>query len=482
MNGIPRVLSQIRASFGLAVCMSVVACGADHTELDDVAEVQQGLVQADRFYTDGSGKVSIVVRTCDWPSSYTTGLRCAYCAVDDDYVMVGGGAEIQYANQANTGASLLGSFPFPNSLNPPQENFGTGTETCVGNSPDNDVDQSFIAWAARSNGVHSHKLRAYVIGMKIQDYTTTELRNVLIWGDETSSPSLAPSWQTTTNPGNVIGGGANMLANSAAYLTESRPVGNGDAWRAAGVSANGVDAGIKVYHLTNFGLDLKVSARQASGAATSGFGNASVNVPYPWVVTSIGGRGLPAATFNGSRTLREIEPVVGGSQGALATTSDQAGSTVTSATTAYALNVYVDQFFAPWSHNTLQSADFGTYLMRASGPSPARLRESTTAPTANSTRDRWYMEPMPNSRYRLRNANPSSPAQGECAYRSGSQVWVGPCGTSNSYLWTYTTFQFQNVASGTCLNPTGSNSDLNLAACQSYGAQLFVPQAVNWPL
>src|SRR5205085_8678106 len=134
--------------------------------------------------------------------------------------------------------------------------------------------------------------------------------------------------------------------------------------------------------------------------------------------------------------------------------------------------------------NNIRSADFQTSFSRPSGAAPVRLQESTTVPNGSQTSLRWHLEDMGGGRVRIRNANPSRPESGECAFWSGagSAVQVGSCAGTNAYLWTYAAFQFRNVASGTCLNPTGvNNANLNLAACASNGSQLFTLGAAGWP-
>jgi hypothetical protein len=102
------------------------------------------------------------------------------------------------------------------------------------------------------------------------------------------------------------------------------------------------------------------------------------------------------------------------------------------------------------------------------------------------------MQDIGGGQYNIRNANPSQPASGECAYRQSgtSNVLVGPCGSSNEYRWTIIgnyqlNFQLRNVSSGTCLdnNNSTSNSALRLATCTSgySDRQSFVVNTYNWP-
>jgi hypothetical protein len=474
----------------IALSGVLLACGQAGPETqgsENVERVSQALVTPDKFYTDGSGELQIVVRTCDWPTSYTTGAHCALCAVDPDWVLVGGGAEIAYQSEGVTAAKLRGSFPYPSSLSWLTPDFGAGPETCTVN-PTSDASTDFIAWAARSNGATSHKLRAYAIGLKVSGYTASELRSNLHWGDQTTSTSsLTPSLTTTpVASGSLVGGGANMLGNASAYLTESRPTSDGTSWIGTGRTSNGVVAGVKVYYMSafNLGVTSKVPVRSVTGSSGTGLRSASITTPYPWVTTSIGAKGLNGATYSASRTLRGLIPVTSSTQGVFGSSAPEVGSSVSGSTTAYSLNLLHDDGpFAYWTNNSIRSADFGTSFSRPAGSAPVRLQESTTVPTGSQSSLRWHLEDMGSGRVRIRNANPSSPESGECAFWGGSnQVQVGPCAGTDAYLWTYAVFQFMNVGSGTCLNPTGvNNANLNLASCTTNGSQLFTLNAAGWP-
>lgn len=466
----------------------LLACGQAGPEQgsENINRVGEALVTPDKIYTDGSGQLSILVRTCDWQGSFTPLPHCSYCAVDPDWVLVGGGAEIQTSGTGSTAAKIVGSFPYPYSLSSLNPDFGAGTETCIGNPPP-DTTTDYLAWAARSNGGTNHKVRAYAIGIKISGYTAADLRGSMFWSDTTSFSSLTP---TITSPsvgaGALLGGGANMLGNAHAYLTESRPLSDASSWIGTGRTSDGNIAGIKVYYLpsfNNFGLFTKV--RSATGSSGTGSTSASVSTPYPWVTTSIGGKGLSGANYLASRTLRGLLPFASSTQGVADTTAPEIGQSINGATTAYSLNTYVDGgSFAFWNNNVIRSADFSTSLSRPSGTAPVRLQESTTVPNGSQTSLRWHLEPMAGGRVRIRNANPSSPESGECAFWSGSgnAVNVGPCNSTNAYLWTYSVFQFKNVATNTCLNPTGvNNANLNLATCATNGSQLFTLSAAGWP-
>ncbi|HEX6766509.1 MAG TPA: hypothetical protein VF103_13545, partial [Polyangiaceae bacterium] len=154
----------------------LTSCGAPPSSDEPVGSTASAVTPtpttSDKFSTDASGDLKIVIRTCDYPSSFTTGARCAYCALDAGWTLIGGGAEIQLQSPSSTDARLRGSFPDPASL----DQVGNGVvnvstpdgrdQNCTGNADvANDIEQPFIAWLARSGGTSSHKLRAYVIGL-----------------------------------------------------------------------------------------------------------------------------------------------------------------------------------------------------------------------------------------------------------------------------------------------------------------------------
>src|SRR3954467_13711340 len=149
-------------AFGVLLVSALSSCGgATSSDGESVGTAASALTPmpttSDKFSTDASGDLKIVVRTCDFPSSFTTGARCAFCALDAGWTLIGGGAEIQLQNQASTDARLRGSFPNPNTL----DNFGNGVvnvgtpdgtdQNCTGNTNvANDIEQTFTAWIARS--------------------------------------------------------------------------------------------------------------------------------------------------------------------------------------------------------------------------------------------------------------------------------------------------------------------------------------------
>lgn len=448
------------------------------------------LVVTDKVFTDASGDVKIMVRTCDYQASGTSGKHCTYCAVDRGWLMIGGGAEIEGSPSS---ARLRGSFPYTSSLLPPVSTPDGLERNCTGNSPDNDISKDWIAWMARSDGASSHRLRAHVIGLQVAGMSEADLYAKRLINDNTTGEMTQPSLESGGHL-SVVGGGANEVGSQSCYLTESRPDENANAWRGSAYCAT--PGYLKVFSVTldpclpvtgwTYCMDLKV--RSAATGPGTGYRSASVATPYPWVTSAIGGMGV--VNFASSRYLADLVPLAGSNQGVTVATKDQ-GVSVNGTTTAYSINLLGGRW-GTWRFNSIRFNTAGTTLHRPSGTAPVALRQSTAFPDAGPYR--WNLDSVGGGQYRIRNANPSRPASGECAYRQSgaSNVLVGPCGSANEYKWTILgslqggTFQLRNVSSATCLDNNNSTSGtaLRLASCVTgYSArQSFFLDAFSWPL
>jgi hypothetical protein len=484
-----------RSTLGVLLLSAALgACGAEGGQ--DIAEEQivsheEALVVADKIFTDASGDVKVMVRTCDYPANLTTGSRCHFCAVDQGWVMIGGGAEIEGSPSF---ARLRGSFPFPNNLVAPVTPPGVlaSVETCTGNSHTNDINKDWIAWMVRSGGTSSHRLRGYVVGLQVTGVSETTLASIRLFLDSTATGLTQPSIEQAVD--NLIGGGANEVGAQSCYLTESRPVESNGSWRG---SAYCSPAGnLKVYAISfdpcmlsvpGWDYCLQLRTRSIVTGPTTGYGTASLATAYPWVTTTIGATGV--VNSGSSRFLADLLPLVGNGQGVTATTKDHITS-VSGTTTAYSIDVFGGRW-GTWRFNSVRFNTAGTSLYRPSGAAPVSLQQSTGFP--DSGLYRWYLEPFGTGQYRLRNANPNRPAQGECAFRQSgtSNVQVGPCGTGNDYRWTATThpqngpFKLRNVSANSCLdnNLSTTDSTLRLATCASgySDRQSLFLDTYSWP-
>jgi hypothetical protein len=487
-------------SLALSPTVLLGACGSPEPADDPaVAATSVALVTADKFFTDATGDLTIVVRTCDFPASFTTGPRCAYCAVDQGWTMIGGGAEIQLQNTSATDARLRGSFPFPHTLT------GNGTGAVSLNSPDGndqnctgnadvaqDPNTSFVAWMARSGGASSHKLRAYVVGLRINGLAASEL-GVTYKDTVSDTQARVHVIDGIVDRGLTIGGGADVVGSKfTGYLTESRLNETSWTWRGAEYDPSQA-ASLKVYAI---GIDLErvpanwdigylqMSSRSVTtGPVSTGTGTASASTPFPSVLASIGATGVTHDPR--SRYLTGLVPLSGSNQGFSVKTKDQ-GTTAGGTTTGYSMNL-IGGRWGTWLHNAIRFTSAGTTLLRPSGTAPVRLQQANTVPQP------WHLEDIGGGSFRIRTGNPSRPEQGECVFRQSStgNPVVGPCMTGSSYNWTILDdlrggrFQLRNLASGTCLdngNATGTvNLTLKTCTSGSSPSQEFFLDTNSWP-
>jgi hypothetical protein len=459
--------------------------GADVGEVDDA--VAGALVVGDKFFTDGSGDMTILVRTCDYPANTAASL-CQYCAVDPGWVMIGGGAEIQGQPQAR----LRGSLPYPNYVTTIVSSTDARDTNCTGNVPTGVTRPVYSAWMGRSEG-EPHKLRVYVIGLKVAGMSEAEISAARNISDVTASDLLQPAIEAPGGVAPIVSGGADEVGSKNCFLTESRPNATNNSWQgAATCSAVG---SLKVYRITfpqclaAPGWDYCATFRfgSANGGFTTGFGTASLTTSYPWITMSVGGRGRVNASA--SRYLADLYPVVGGSQGASVTSKDQ-GAAVNGITTAYSITAYGGRW-GTWLYNSVRFNSAGTTLYRPSGAAPVTLMQAAAWP--DSSPYRWSLEPLGAGQYRIRNANPASPATGECAYRqtNTTNVLVGACSNTNEHKWTILDdveggqFKLRNVSSASCLDNNNSTTGtaLRLASCAtgfSTPQSLFLDH-YSWP-
>jgi hypothetical protein len=423
---------------------------------------------SDRIFTDGSGDVQTLVRTCDYPSAATAGNNCSYCALDAGWVLVGGGAEIEGSPSF---ARLRGSYP--------TTFLSDVSGTCNGNTPNNDVSTRHITWVAKSAGNSAHRLRAYVIGMKVAGLTESQLATHRAINQNATTVAVNQPTLETSGSGYTVGGGATEYNGNNCHLTENRPNEFNAKWRGSAYCPT--PGLLSVYNITLTACPtvpgwtecFYQKIRTVATGPVTGYGTASVTTPYPWVNTGLGGLGV--VNSGSSRFLADLLPLVGSSQGASVTTKDHLSS-VSGTTTAYAINLLGGRW-GTWRYNSLRFNTGGASLHRPSGAAPVALRQWTGG-GLDAAPFRWYLEPVGGSHYRIRNANPSTPASGECAYRQlgTSNVLVGPCNTANEYKWSAPEgisgsvgqFKLQNFSSGTCLDNNNSTVDgnLRLATCQ----------------
>lgn len=168
-----RVLpSNIGFVFLLSALLSVAGC-AGNAVSDETVESQSAALTSVDYY-DSTGLVHIQVKTCDWTAAAEHNVTA--CTVNPGFVLVGGGAEVE--NSASGGGLLTKSFPANNTT-----------------------------WFAASKDhvvAYAHRLRAYAVGMALQNMTSTALSSLVTITSATSSAGHAPSVQVNAPNFNVV--------------------------------------------------------------------------------------------------------------------------------------------------------------------------------------------------------------------------------------------------------------------------------------
>jgi hypothetical protein len=274
-----------------------LGCAVDATDEENVGSTSEALTRQD--YVDSTGRVFIRVKTCDW--SPTAQHPAAVCVVDNGYVLVGGGAEVE--GQANGGGLLTRSFP-PNK----------------------------VAWFASSKDhvtAHSHRIRAYVVGMQLAGVSQATLDSLVTISSATSGASHAPS-VTVAAPAfyTLLSGGASSNASGAGQLLTGSFPPNSTSWTAsakdhqqsdiASVTAYAVSIPICLNGQWNHCLFTQIDSNSTS--VPGGYGVATVNTPAGFAPVGVGGR----ARWGGAgRLLTDIFPTNSvGNKGATAFSKD----------------------------------------------------------------------------------------------------------------------------------------------------------------
>ncbi len=492
----------------VAFGLSLLACsqGADSGEEAEAGVQHEAITRVD--YQDGTGKILIRVKTCDYTASATE--NCAYCTVDDGWARIGGGAEVSGENAP--GASLRASYPS-------QFAFTTlNANGCSGEAGPNDTNAT---WVARSAGP-SHQLRAYVVGIRLRNTpASTPFKPFVSQGIDRVTSSVAPpaAFSVDATEGVfaesinrnglwLIGGGAQLQQGSGgtwgdAYLTASYPLKASDnysnVWRASARFQQTYTPSIslKVYAI---GIEMCPAGwndcfhhpwvRSTVAGSTSGYATVTdmtgTSVGWgSWLSTGPGGRAQYGATGFG-RYLTDLIPLNGASKGFTARSkSSNSGTAASGVTNGASLMLGAGSGYH--LRNAIRFNDAGTSLHRPSGSAPVNLRQSTASP--NDAAHRFHLEPFGSGQYRLRNGNPDNGS--ECAYRQSgtSNVLVGACSTSTAFLWTLVNvngLKLRNVSASQCLDNNGAgytNSNLVLKPCASgYSPpQTVFLDAYSWP-
>jgi hypothetical protein len=262
-------------------------------EIDSLAKMRvtksgkssTAITTAGSEYTDWSGLIHFQVFSA---YSDKVSIPNVEVAVPEDYVLVGGGAEV--TQTSGYGAFLTKSRP----------------------------DEGLTTWYAKSKDhIESdpHVLYAYAIGMKIDGVTPDYLRSKMQVFQNTSSPMNHPNTYKTI-PGNylLIGGGAwdnyendggpgNMLVSSYPSSSNTWTVDGKDHRRADPSAITAYAIGIQNISFPNVGY-LQVNYSQSPQYVTSGECVRSTSVPTGWALTCSGGR----ATYTIGRMIKTDHP------------------------------------------------------------------------------------------------------------------------------------------------------------------------------
>jgi len=236
-------------------------------------------------FVDGSGMVTVRIKQC--PGVTVAEHNTTTCAVDNDFVLIGGGAEV--VGEADPGALLTASFP----------------------------DSSLTTWTASSKDhilAYAHRLNAYSVGLKLAGLSASTLRGSMVMVTTRSAPAEHPSIAVTAPPGfNLIGGGARAnWISEGQLLYASFP--RSSQWVAASkdhvmAETGTVDAfaiGITTSAIPGFGT-LDVNTSQISTFVPGGYGTASLAAPAGWVLASVGAN---AQGTTEGRLLTDLIPFV----------------------------------------------------------------------------------------------------------------------------------------------------------------------------
>lgn len=219
-------------------------------------------------YTDASGQITIRIKTCGWTSP-AQHARTA-CSVDTDFVLVGGGAEID--GEEHPGALLTESYPDPNLT---------------------------TWWAASKDHLGQypfpHRLRAYAIGLQLYGVASSDLRTRMYLAVEESSAANHPTATAELPSGYLlIGGGARTVwSGPGVMLVGSFP--DAFQWVAEAKDHVLAERGLVVAYaigiastIPGFG-NLGVVVNDAVTYTSGAYGVSQVLQPTGTALTSIGG-------------------------------------------------------------------------------------------------------------------------------------------------------------------------------------------------
>jgi hypothetical protein len=322
------------ALFGsVLVAVGTSGCGGlpdRNSDEESLGTTQQAVSSAPAVstqdYVDDSGTIRVRVKTCDWANSAVVSTALGNfddaetcCEIDPEFVMVGGGAEIE--GEGSPGALLKASHPNPNSCAP-----FTGFNT------------SWLARSASHVQPFAHRLRAYVIGLQLEGMTAAELEAIRGQPIDSVTTSMTPPDPNPSVRGilgnastrRLIGGGAETVFNTERLLmTESYPA--DQQWVATTRVNQNVphDGGTKTYTMametcpTGWDGCLNIDDLVVNAGASSGYG--TITASAPGLVTSIGARAFSAPGGAG-RYIHDLIPYPNNAPGFTVRTKNHGGT------------------------------------------------------------------------------------------------------------------------------------------------------------
>jgi hypothetical protein len=253
-----------------------------------------------------AGSVSARVYQCGWSvgnSNFGNHLT-ASCYVDtQDFVLVGGGAEIQ--GDPVPGGLLTTSMPNGNGW------FVTSKDH---------VD------------VGKHNLRAYAIGLRLAGYTTTQLRGQVHVNSATGTSGASPTafkgvpLDSNGNFEVLLSGGAETHTTGPGLLLTGSWPSSATAWGAAAKDHVSSSPGFVTAYVISIpscppGLGYCLTSSNSNWFSSTGTGyrSSTISNPTGWITVGVGGR----SDYSGSgRLLTDIAPLMSGQGGVFGSTKD----------------------------------------------------------------------------------------------------------------------------------------------------------------
>jgi hypothetical protein len=188
---------------------AIGGCGAAPDAMDPdpaIDTVSEAVTTWSPTVTDGSGKISVRIKTCDYSALSNT--PTASCSVDTGWVLVGGGADISGNLSEQYGVALTGSWP------------DSKTTWKVSSASD--------GWTVTAS---KHKIRAHAIEMKLAGVSSNTLLTYMKYVNATTTGTSNGDIYAFANldPNDYygIGGGVRVSGTGGPYFVTANSQQNG---------------------------------------------------------------------------------------------------------------------------------------------------------------------------------------------------------------------------------------------------------------